>query len=262
MKRSLLLTTITCLLAATIAVAQNNPSSKSFTTPGTYPFTVPKGVTELTVSLKGAGGWGGGSNGSTQGSGGSGGLVSGTLPVKENEELVIVVGAGGTPGKSAGITAIMRIKEYIVIAAGGGNGSSHGGRGGNAGNMGAAGATGTGTFSSGNGGSGATATAGGAGGNAGASGTRGTNGTALKGGINNAKTAGEGWGGAGWMGGGASATYSSPMLAGDPFASGGGGGGSNYTKGLTGNIINNAKGSIGGNGSNMGMPGSVEISWK
>src|SRR6185369_12050592 len=136
MKKSYLLITMTCLMMANICLAQDNAKSKSYMTPGSFPFTVPKGATTLTVALYGAGGWGGGINGSLKGNGGSGGFVSGEIPVKEGEILTIVVSAGGGPGKVAGITAILREKEYLAIAAGGGNGSSHGGKGGNGGQAG------------------------------------------------------------------------------------------------------------------------------
>jgi hypothetical protein len=239
--------------------AQNN--TKDFTTPGQYKFVVPKGVSSITVSLTGPGGWGGGTIGALKGMGGRGGFVSGSLAVTEGETLLIVVGSGATPNKIGGVTGIIRGNVYLALAAAGGNGSSHGGHGGNGGPLGSHGSAGSGSFQSGNGGMGAIATAGGNGGSAGAQGTTGKNGIAMTGGTNNAKASGEGWGGAGWFGGGAAGTYGSAFITGDPFASGGGGGGSNYTKGLNGQIVNNSNGSVAGNGSASGIHGKVTISF-
>ncbi|MEO8405706.1 MAG: hypothetical protein ABI480_13955 [Chitinophagaceae bacterium] len=248
------------LLLMQISFAQNN--SKSFTVPGTYKFTVPKGAKTLTVTLSGAGGWSGGGSSGSLNKGGKGGQVSGDIEVKEGEELIITVGTGGAPGKSAGITAIQRKTGYLAIAAGGGNGSSHGGQGGNGGPQGSGGTVGNGTFQTGNSGAGASTTVGGNGGSGGTGAARGNNGASLTGGTNNAKAVGEGWGGAGWFGGGAAATYSSTFLSGDPYASGGGGGGSNYVKGLSGKVTNTANGNAGGMPGNMGIGGKVEVSWK
>jgi hypothetical protein len=264
MKSALLLPVLICMLIANASFSQANTTmkSKSFIMPGTYHFIVPAGITNLSVSLSGSGGWGGGNNRNMQGSGGNGGLVSGNMTVKEGEDLIIFVGGGGAPGKAAAITAIMRDKDYIAIAAGGGNGSGFGGKGGNAGPMGMAGTRGTGTFNSGNAGTGASLTNGGGGGTAGASGSSGTAGIALKGGTNNARATGEGWGAAGWFGGGAAATFNSPFVSAGPHGSGGGGGGSNYIKGLTGNIVNGSNTNSGGIRGNMGLNGKVDLSWK
>ena len=81
----------------------------AFTTPGTYRFTVPPGVTSLNVDLVAGGGGGGGAmevgNGDGGGGGGSGGYLSGsTLNVVPGEILTIVVGAGGIGGPYVGRT--------------------------------------------------------------------------------------------------------------------------------------------------------------
>ncbi|MDP4263028.1 MAG: hypothetical protein Q8941_10905 [Bacteroidota bacterium] len=253
MKRFFIILALSCLCLVQTSSAQTN--TKDFTTPGTYKFVVPKGITMLTVSLWGAGGWGGGGNGT----GGKGGFVSGSVNVKEGETLLFIVGPGGTRGKEGGITAIRRDTANIAIAAAGGNGSSHGGRGGDGGPSGMGGTIGSGLFHSGNSGAGASMTNGGIGGST-STGMNGKNGASLKGGTNNAKAIGEGWGGDGWFGGGAAATFESAMLSGDPYASGGGGGGSNYTKGLSGTITNSSKGSEGGVGSNSGVYGKISVS--
>ncbi|MBS1654814.1 MAG: hypothetical protein JSU05_08220 [Bacteroidetes bacterium] len=245
-----------------ILFADAQGKTQSFTSTGTYKFIVPKAVTSIKVVLWGAGGWGGGASGSLSGTGGKGGYVSGSINVKEGDSYIIIVGKGGSMGSAGAITAIKKDTSYLAIAAAGGNGSSHGGKGGNAGTLGMSGSIGGGSFQSGNSGTGATVSQGGTGGRAGSSGINGTNGTALTGGKNNARSAGEGWGGAGWFGGGAAGTYNSMFISNGPYASGGGGGGSNLTRGLTGSIVSSANGNIGGIGNNAGINGKIMISWK
>lgn len=124
-------------------------------------FTVPTGVTEITVSLWGAGG---GAAQNTIGwssvrssRGGAGAFVTGTISVVEGEQLKIVVGGGGaggslasgranraqdrkygfgglgglttnanidTAGCGGGLAGIARGDEYLAIAGGGGGGST------------------------------------------------------------------------------------------------------------------------------------------
>jgi hypothetical protein len=77
-------------------------------------FTVPAGVTQITVDASGAGG-----AGIREVSGGKGGLVKATIAVKPGEDLAVFVGGtGGVPKKGAG-------------GAGGFNGGGAGGNGGN-----------------------------------------------------------------------------------------------------------------------------------
>ena len=70
-----------------------------FTTPGTYSWTVPLGVTSLNVLCIGGGGGGGtsklpdGSSGG--GGGGGGGIKSGTFGVNPGQTVTVIVGAGG-----------------------------------------------------------------------------------------------------------------------------------------------------------------------
>ncbi len=76
--------------------------SQAFTTPGTYNFTVPKGVTRITYKMWGAGGGGGGSSFYRRyvggGGGGSGAYASGVISVNPGSTLRIAVGAGGAGG--------------------------------------------------------------------------------------------------------------------------------------------------------------------
>ena len=73
-------------------------------------FTVPSGITELTVAVTGAGGGGGGY---TQyhtymggGGGGAGGYLKGTIKVSSNQKLSITVGKGGSGGRHRGETGL------------------------------------------------------------------------------------------------------------------------------------------------------------
>lgn len=80
-----------------------------FDTAGTYSYTVPAGVTSITVPAWGAGGGGGGGDQQTVsiyrceaggGGGGGGEYHSEEVTVTPGETLTIVVGAGGDPGDS------------------------------------------------------------------------------------------------------------------------------------------------------------------
>ncbi|MCO5260294.1 MAG: PKD domain-containing protein [Crocinitomicaceae bacterium] len=85
-------------------------SQETYTTPGTYTWTVPPCVNEITVKVWGGGGGGGGalaimrnsgSGGETcsgAAGGGGGGFTMKTFPVTPGQTYTIVVGAGGTAG--------------------------------------------------------------------------------------------------------------------------------------------------------------------
>jgi len=85
--------------------------TQSFTTSGTFNFTVPAGVSQITVAAWGGGGAGGGSNNYTDcegvgGAGGGGGAyANSTLNVTPGQTLQVVVGAGGTGVSGANGTA-------------------------------------------------------------------------------------------------------------------------------------------------------------
>ena len=86
-----------------IALEFQDPYVYSYSTPGTYTFTVPTGITSITVSVLGGGGGSGGNyqSGTTVysgASGSSGTLVTGTLTVVPGTTYTIVVGAGGVAG--------------------------------------------------------------------------------------------------------------------------------------------------------------------
>lgn len=134
-------------------------------------FTVPAGVTSITVQLWGAGGAGGGSTDAGNGinarggaGGGGGAYVTGTITVVPGEILTITVGAGGNGvsggngGNGGNSTITGSISGSLALARGGngGAGNSSGGSpsGGSGGNLGSFGGTITPGQNGGNGDSG------------------------------------------------------------------------------------------------------------
>lgn len=195
--------------------------STSYTTSGQHSFTVPSGVSEITIEAYGAAG------------SGLGGKATGTLSVSPGEVYdVYVGGAGGTAGGSGGVNgggsaggsdatdggggsdfrpSGGALADRLLVAGGGGGASAqpHDG-GGGGGTQGEAGA--------GDGGGGGTQSAGGTGG------TNATDGSLGQGGDGGDATIGTnqgGGGGGGYYGGGGG--------AGAELAEGGGGGGSGFT---------------------------------
>ncbi len=80
----------------------------TFPNPGTFTYTVPPNVTQITVDLWGAGGGGGGGvpsniicNSHGGGGGGSGGFVRGVLSVTPGQTFTVTVGNMGVPGDSS-----------------------------------------------------------------------------------------------------------------------------------------------------------------
>lgn len=142
-------------------------SSITFTTAGSFTFTVPAGVHSVMASICGAGGGGGGGSnsggGATLAPGGGGGagttLNTALLPVTPAEALGITIGAGGTGGAAAptngsggagtagGDTQITRSSLAILGALGGlaGGGGTHNNPSGIGGGNPNAGAANTGT---------------------------------------------------------------------------------------------------------------------
>lgn len=98
----------------------------SYTTAGTYSWTVPTGITSVSVLTIGAGGGGRASQGSASNAAGGGGggdlRYYNTLAVTPGEVLTIIVGAGGTAGVSptaGGDTSIKRGATTLLLAVGG-----------------------------------------------------------------------------------------------------------------------------------------------
>jgi hypothetical protein len=71
------------------------PTAYRFTTPGTWEFVVPHGVTSVHVQAWGGGGGGGAGNGEWATGGGGGGYATAEVPVEPGETIELVVGAGG-----------------------------------------------------------------------------------------------------------------------------------------------------------------------
>ncbi|MFH0891862.1 MAG: DUF2341 domain-containing protein [Candidatus Falkowbacteria bacterium] len=116
-------------------------STSVYTSAGSGTFTVPAGVTSITVkSWGGGGGGGGGADGggtqtrNTGGAGAGGGFVLSTLSVIPGETLDILVGGGGTGGSyiadassgggGGGRSGVNRGAMPLVVAAGGGGGGA------------------------------------------------------------------------------------------------------------------------------------------
>ena len=225
---------------------------------GSYTFTVPNGVTQVSAVCIGGGGGSAsclGNGGSSGGGGGGGGLAYGTFAVTPGETLSIEVGAGGAgagpgygvAGSDGGDSRIRRGATVLLGGGGGARGLADGVSNG-----------GTGTFAAGGNPGGTELDGGGSGGSGGASrsnnggggggGAGGYSGNGGDGGTGNSGTGGFGAGGAGGGGAGQS--------AGGTQNNGGGG------VGIFGDPINGAgsnPSSYGGGGSDGedGQPGGV-----
>ncbi|MDP2336943.1 MAG: hypothetical protein Q8N05_10950, partial [Bacteroidota bacterium] len=210
----------------------NAQSPQTFTTNGT--FTVPAGVTSITVECWGAGG--GGSSISTSGAqgggGGGGAFASSSVAVLPGNSYTIVVGAAGTASNAGGNSSF---NGAAIVAAGGNGGTNNSSTGGLGGTILAS--TGTTKYAGGNGANGGTTDSGGGGGGAG-NGGDGGNASGLTAGI-----AGSGTGGGA---GGTGVSGSSDGNSGNNF----GGGGS-------GAVTNSATIRTGGTGAS----GQVIVSW-
>lgn len=123
--------TLGLLLMSLIGFAQS-PFTDN-TNNGTETFTVPTGVTSVTVQIWGGGGGGGGST--TSGSGGSGGGGGGyttkTFSVTAGQNITYTIGTGGIAGTSAGViggtgvtTTLNHIPSTTVLTGTGGTGGN------------------------------------------------------------------------------------------------------------------------------------------
>jgi hypothetical protein len=133
-----------------VAVACD-PIIVSYTTAGSYSYTVPSGVTSLQIVATGGGGGGG-----AGGTGGHGAIVTTTITVSPGESLNLVVGGGGGQyrggGGSSNVSWGNSPLKWIIAGGGGGSGG-YAGRGGDAGGPNGKGGDGSST-SVGGGGSG------------------------------------------------------------------------------------------------------------
>lgn len=193
---------------------------QTYSTAGTFNFTVPAGVTSITVETRGAGGGGGGvtATSAAAGGGGGGGYAQAVIPVTPGTSYTVIVGAAGTAGTTAGTNGgtggSSSFDGATVSAAGGVGGVGTTTTTPGTGGAGGAGLTGSILFGGGTGGTGIALTnSGGGGGGAGSS---------AAGGNASGSTAGAG----GVTGGGAGATGRTTSGTGfGGIAPGGGGSG-------------------------------------
>lgn len=208
----------------TFSIAQ---TTETFTTSGT--FTVPAGVTEITVEAWGGGGRGGSrtsGNNQSYGGGGGGAYSSETTTVTSGQTITVVVGAGSNSISSGGVSSAS-LGGAIFVSAVGGSSVPDNSTNGASGGLASAG-VGTVRFSGGNGANANGSNGGGGGSSAGIS-ANGNNATNFNGAT--APTGG-GNGGNGTVGAGNGSTGISP---------GGGGGGARREGGT---------GGVGGSGAN------------
>jgi uncharacterized repeat protein (TIGR01451 family) len=234
MKHLYLLKTLTIITAFLIAdpdgaIAQS--ASQTFSTPGTYTFTVPSAVTSITVQAWGGGGGARGDGTDRRGGGGGGAYASSIIPVTTGQTYTVVVGTGGistsNPGQSGQSSTF---GNNLVVAAGGTGGSNDGGAGGTV-----AASIGTIRYAGGTGGTRGDTGGGGGGGSALTTGNGG-NGANGSGSVGGAGGIGTGNGGAGGNSG---------QSGNEGLAPGGGGGG----RGTNGPVSGN------------GAAGRVVVSW-
>lgn len=239
-------------------------------------FSVPAGVTSLTVKAWGAGGGGGaGVNSSgVGGNGGGGGYAKSVITVTPGETLDVLVGSGGAKaggnrqgGDGGGYSSVSRGATFLLQAGGGGGGGgSEGTSSGNGGNGGAGGGTSGiagsngGNTSSGGGGGGGTTSAGGTAGTTGTGGAAGSSGAANVGGDGGASTGtcnasvSGNRGGAGGQGGGGDGGNDTSSCEG-----GGGGGGGRFGGGGGGSVNSNNRGAGGGGGGSSLLTGTSQV---
>ncbi|MGC3944990.1 MAG: PA14 domain-containing protein [Chryseolinea sp.] len=165
-----------CLLAAGVLSFEGHAQTTSQTFNSSTTFSVPAGVTSITVEAWGAGGAGGGNHTANSnfsgGGGGGGGYSTTTISVSSSDlPYQVNIGDGGngvTNGKGGdgGASTFRTNSGTILLTAGGGVGGNQA----TAGAVGAGGAAGTGsTFNGGAGGNGANNAAGRGGGGGGSS---------------------------------------------------------------------------------------------
>lgn len=234
MKTSITLAFLSLMLFAGPAIAQFGPSPWTVPSSGTY--TIPAGVTSLTIECRGGGGGGGGARASggesnyvSSGGGGGGAYSLTVVDVTPGQPIVVAVGNGGGAGSNSGgnggnggVSSVTYNSVVAAEAAGGAGGLGGGSTGNKPG--GAGGSTGTGTVASGgNGGNGYTS--------------------------GSFEFGGGGGGGAGTVSNGGNGTTStgSPVVP-PPGGTGGNAGGGNGGNGFQGLSGNGSAGSAPGGG--------------
>ena len=237
--------------AQTTTVTFNNPANNGL--PGNT-FTVPPGVTSVTIGVWGAGGGGasrfGGGSPDGGGGGGGGGYRGGDITVASGNTIAVIVGSGGAGGLSTGLGG----SNGNLSSATHTNGTitANGGAGGTSANNGGAGGAGGGgsfagtvasqvTFTGGTGGDGGNSEGGSGGGGAG---------NTQNGGAGEDEDTDAGGGTGGNAGGGEGGNGGNDVAGGNGQPAGGGGGGA-------GDDDNGGTGFAGGTGGN----GQVTITY-
>lgn len=183
------LTGIFILLFGVFGMTNLSGQTTTVTTPGNYTFTVPCGVTSLTVQAWGGGGGGYGDNnenGVTGRGGGGGAYTTATLAVTSGQVINFTVGGGGTAGSPIGGNG--GDTTFLTLTAGGGVGGNVGAGGtggiatGGTTNLNGGTSTSTGSATAGAAGGAGAGPGGGAGGAGGGNGVNGTNGSTIGGG--------------------------------------------------------------------------------
>lgn len=226
-------------------------------------YTVPAGVSSVSIKAWGAGGGAGNETGQASGTGGGGGYAQATVSVTPGEVLTVRPGQGGiAPGGGGGASIVERADgTLLVVAGGGGGGGTDGGSGsGGLGTGGAAGGTSgtmgasmsSSTWGAGTGGQGGTQSAGGTGGQ----------GAVISGSGNPCDGAAGAYlrGGGGAYGWSSCATSAAAVedSAGTGQSNGaGGGGGAGYYGGGGGGSLSTYYGGGGGGGSSWTSSGTV-----
>jgi hypothetical protein len=104
--------------------------TQTYTIPGTYTFTIPEGVTSITVQTWGGGGRGGSRTTSTDGTGGGGGgaFSQHTFAVIPGDSYVVVVGSGSSSNTAPGgdsWVSLTNVSAASVLAKGGNSAASN-----------------------------------------------------------------------------------------------------------------------------------------
>lgn len=106
---------LTLALAAAFSISSAYGATASFSTPGATTWTVPAGVTSVTVVATGGGGAGSSFDGFA--AGGAGAVVTKVLTTTGGETLTLFVGGGGGAGATAVRAAVLptsRARRVVV----------------------------------------------------------------------------------------------------------------------------------------------------
>ena len=222
------------------SLTQPGAGQQAYTTPGTYSWTCPTGITSICVVAVGGGGYRGSISGFGSGGGGGGALAyKNNITVTPGQNYTVVVGARGN--SSAGGDSSFTWGMSVMTAGGGGGGPI-----GTTVYTGGSGGTRSGIYDGGgNGGAGGSYTGNGTGGGGGAGGYAGSGG----GGGGNASVTGQA--GAGGGGGGGRGLSWTTATTSQPFVGGGVG---LLGQGTAGAYTNTGHGNPGSGGGNPAAP--------